>query len=72
MTRWEDYCKAMTYREFYTNAPFAYDYGYTVSGDFKDVEGFREQVRLVRIPSENAEYQTNRYASGMYYVKEVS
>jgi hypothetical protein len=46
-----------------TDAPEAYDYGYTtcvaISG----------RMRLVRIHPEGADYQCARYESGMYVVK---
>lgn len=58
-------------RTYVTNAPEAYDYGYTVSGPFRYDDEYRCEVRIVRIPAGNAQYQTDRYMSGMYFAKGV-
>jgi len=56
-----------------TNAPSAYDYGYTeqVSNKLTDQE-VKLFGRVVDIPDESYDYQTDRYLSGSYFVQPVS
>ena len=52
-------------KKYYTTAPTDYDYSYTktesVLGEYKG-----EQIRVVTIPDEYADYQLTRYSSGLY------
>lgn len=57
-----------------TNAPSAYDYGYTDEVEtgltFMQYEGQLRpptDVRRVTVPAEHATYQAGRYQSGMYF-----
>jgi hypothetical protein len=59
------------YRLLRTRAPRAYDYGYVIEvGEMpfrpEKNETERDTERLVAIPKESVEYQSGRYASGMY------
>lgn len=47
-----------------TRAPVAYDYGYVI--EIGTIPGEFGVERLVAIPFESVEYQSGRYASGMY------
>jgi len=53
-----------------TNAPVAYDYGFTTylyETDHK-VFGRTFRVRVVNVPDEHVGHQTDRYRSGLYAV----
>lgn len=53
-----------------TNAPVAYDYGFTTylyETDHRTM-GRKFRVRVVNIPDEHVGHQTDRYRSGMYVV----
>lgn len=52
------------YKLLRTRAPQAYDYGYVI--EVGTVQGESEIERLVAIPHERVEYQSGRYASGLY------
>ena len=47
-----------------TRAPEAYDYGYCVQ--VGTVEGESQTERLVAVPNDRVDYQSGRYASGMF------
>lgn len=49
--------------EVYTNAPEAYDYGYAHTLAKVGDDG----LRVVQIPAEYVEIQTERYFSGLYW-----
>lgn len=53
-----------------TNAPLAYDYGFSRSLYEKNhkVNGRRYRVRVVAVPDEHVGVQTDRYRSGLYAV----
>lgn len=57
-------------KRFLTNAPDAYDYGYTTEVGRTEhfaYEGARPlAVRIVEIPESHATYQCDRYGSGLY------
>lgn len=55
-----------------TNAPAAYDYGYTeqvAEFDYVDQSGRSIPMRLVATPVESAGYQHGRYESGLFVVR---
>lgn len=49
-----------------TRAPKAYDYDYVLRLDESEGSG-REPVRTVAIPERYTEYQSDRYASGLFH-----
>lgn len=55
---------------FYTTAPEAYDYPYTVRGDapvgHMNLMVGEQSIYEVEIPAERLEYQMGRYQSGLY------
>jgi hypothetical protein len=55
-----------------TNAPEAYDYWDSIySHDvMRKIGPMKFRVRVVRVPADNAQYQADRYRSGMYLVIE--
>lgn len=52
------------YRLIRTRAPKSYDYGYCV--EVGEMPGESGVERLVALPEDRVEYQSGRYASGMY------
>lgn len=52
------------YRLVRTRAPKDYDYAYCV--DVGRVDGMTSEERLVAMPHDRVEYQSQRYSSGMY------
>jgi hypothetical protein len=52
------------YRLLRTRAPQAYDYGYVI--EIGKMPGEFGEERLVVVPKEYADYQSGRYASGMF------
>jgi len=52
------------YKLFRTRAPVDYDYGYVV--EIGRMDGRDKEERLVAIPHKSVEYQSGRYASGMF------
>lgn len=60
------------YRLVETNAPDAYDYGYTVDFGVEQMTPRSGIVRTVGIPVERVEYQCGRYQSGCYFAKLVA
>lgn len=54
-----------------TNAPQAYDYGYTVDLGVDEMTTRTGIIRLVAMPVERVEYQCGRYMSGLYLVRMV-
>jgi hypothetical protein len=68
---WDTVDVTRKYRLLRTRAPQAYDYGYvievgTMLPRAEKNETERDAERLVAIPRESVEYQSGRYASGMY------
>lgn len=56
-----------------TNAPDAYDYSYVMPVSNKMTpDEVRLFGRVVDIPDESYDYQTDRYLSGSYFVQPVS
>lgn len=53
-----------------TNAPIAYDYGFTtfLYEATHKVNSRRYRVRVVNVPDEHVGVQTDRYLSGLYVV----
>jgi hypothetical protein len=52
------------YRLLRTRAPQVYDYGYVI--EIGKMQGEFGEERLVAMPKESVDYQSGRYASGMY------
>lgn len=68
---WDTVDLTSKYRLFRTRAPQSYDYGYVIEiGTMlfrpEKNESERDTERLVAIPKESVDYQSGRYASGMY------
>lgn len=53
------------YQAFYTNAPRGYDYSYCIPIQ-GDNDPSKDSRRIVLIPVNRLDYQTGRYASGLY------
>ena len=49
-----------------TNAPEAYDYGYTMQFDRETVNYFRTECRVVFVKVDGSQDQIDRYLSGSY------
>jgi hypothetical protein len=57
----------LPYAFVYTNAPEAYDYGYTTQGSEKlNIDWRGRTLRCVMIPTSHVDYQIGRYQSGLY------
>ena len=54
-----------------TNAPPDYDYGYCIVAYDSGTYGKADCGRLVWMPEESFDYQTGRYASGLYTASRV-
>jgi hypothetical protein len=61
---WDFVDLSAKYRLLRTRAPQAYDYGYVI--EIGRMDGEFGEERLVAMPKDRVEYQSGRYASGMY------
>ena len=59
------------YQFFATKAPSRYDYDYVINIGTLYGSSWNKEERFIAIPKESADYQTDRYRSGLFAVRKL-